>query len=214
MNIQRRRTSDLMSTQTEDSIRLAEMRSEHLGRVTDAYEISDEGMPDCTVPGAAAMAYSEFNGVRILRSHPRFVLLTQYGDKDNYRVYLARDQANVEQLARLAVCDGESIICYFDLDQLVGKEPLAYEGDIVQCEDHLYTVAHVDEELIEGEIARYLCLNEVDKIVGGWDDYDRRESDGDVEVVESVEPDERMPMRYELARIAVSVVFNTIPSPT
>jgi hypothetical protein len=34
-----------------------------------------------------------------------------------------------------------------------------------------------------------------------------------VEVVERAWPDERMPVRYGLARTVVSVVFNTVPSP-
>lgn len=34
-----------------------------------------------------------------------------------------------------------------------------------------------------------------------------------VEVVEPAWPDERMPTRYEVARVVVSVVFNTVPSP-
>jgi hypothetical protein len=35
----------------------------------------------------------------------------------------------------------------------------------------------------------------------------------EVVVVERAEPDERMPVRYRLAKVVVSVVFNTVPSP-
>jgi hypothetical protein len=193
-----------MSTSTEASpFDLAERRAARLAMVLEGYEVGDEGMPDSSVPGAARVEYeadlhtgsrdvvADLRKPRKPISHPRYVLLTQYGDKGNYRAYLANDVANVAQLARLAVCDGESIVVYFDLDELAGPEPL----------------------LVDGEVARYLCLVEQGREPKDWDDYDHRVDEIEVVVVERAEPDERMPVRYRLAKVVVSVVFNTVPSP-
>jgi hypothetical protein len=43
--------------------------------------------------------------------------------------------------------------------------------------------------------------------------YDAKVDEAYVEVVERACPDERMPVRYGLAKVVVSVVFNTVPSP-
>jgi hypothetical protein len=219
-----------MSTSAEASpFDLAERRAARLAMVLEGYEVGDEGMPDSSVPGAARVEYeadlhtgsrdvvADLRKPRKPISHPRYVLLTQYGDKGNYRAYLANDLANVEQLARLAVCDGESIVVYFDLDELAGPEPLIYEGDVVRWApgdvSYAYRVERVDEELVDGEVARYLCLVEQGREPKDWDDYDHRVDEIEVVVVERAEPDERMPVRYRLAKVVVSVVFNTVPSP-
>jgi hypothetical protein len=209
------------TTAKTDPLALAERRAARLARIVEAYEVGEEGAPDSSVPGAARVVYyhhRDKNGAPIMSRHPRYVLVTQYGDKGNYRLYLANDLANVEQVARLAVCEDESISCYFDLDQLAGEEPSINDGDVVRwAPDDVfydYRVERIDEELIEGEVTRYLCLVEQGRETKGWDDYDHRvrESD-DVEVVERDWPDERMPVRYGLARVVVSVIFNTVPSP-
>jgi hypothetical protein len=205
-----------VTTET-DPITLAETRAKRLQDVADGYEVGEDGMPDASVPGAASTMRAEGKLIR----HPRFVLVTQYGDKGNYRLRLGRDKPNIEQLAADAVTDAygaEMVICYFDLDVLAGDPPRPSEGDVVsyQHEDvaYKYTVERVDEDLVEGELSRNLCLVEVGRESDNWDDYDHRVHEDDVELIErnSIE-DERMPVRYGLARVVTQVVFNTIPSP-
>jgi hypothetical protein len=203
-----------------DPIALAEERARRLAMIVEGYEVGEEGMPDGSVPGAARPVDSE-EGISnrrsgVLLSHPRYVLVTQYGDRGNYRLRLGADLLNVEQLAADAITDengAELVVCYFDLDELAGPEPDVYEDDVVRYEGNQHRVERVDEELIEGEVGRYLCLLDAGHESGSWDDYDHRIHQDDVEVIERAEPDERLPVRYELAKVVVSVVFNTVPSP-
>jgi hypothetical protein len=139
-----------MSTQTEDQTKQAQARAARLERVMEGYELDPSDPfdhPDPSVPGAARVEVVN----HLLRSHPRYVLVTQYGDRGNYRVYLGNSRLNVEELAARAIRGEEDVICYYDLDQLAGPEPRPQEG-------------------------------------------------------------ERMPVRYGLAKVVVSVVFNTEPS--
>jgi hypothetical protein len=217
-----------MSTNTEAS--LAERRAARLAMVLEGYEVGEEGGPDSSVPGAArvertAQRYPCDAEAGKLVDHPRYVLVTQYGDKGNYRVYLAKDLANVEQLARLAVCDGESISCYFDLDELAGPEPSPCEGDRVRLteegltyaddadEPNEFYVVGSETDTFDGQAFErlYLARQPTAEYLSG--DYACKVDEQYVEVVERAWPDERMPVRYGLARTVVSVVFNTVPSP-
>jgi hypothetical protein len=225
-----------MSTNTEASLSpLAERRAARLAMVLEGYEVGEEGGPDSSVPGAArvertAQRYPCDAEAGKLVDHPRYVLVTQYGDKGNYRVYLAKDLANVEQLARLAVCDGESISCYFDLDELAGPEPSPCEGDRVRLtpegvervdppyvenaqEHNDFYVVGTETDTFDGEAYEklYLARDRGADYLSGF--YDHLIDEQYVEVVERAWPDERMPVRYGLARTVVSVVFNTVPSP-
>jgi hypothetical protein len=189
-----------MNTSTEASpFDLAERRAARLAMVLEGYEVGDEGMPDSSVPGAArvertAQRYPCDVEAGKLVKHPRYVLLTQYGDKGNYRAYLANDVANVAQLARLAVCDGESIVVYFDLDELAGPEP---EPTAVMYSGTEWDVAGVDEDTGKYNLER-----------------DGEFADAYIDACTPIDiEDERMPVRYGLAKVVVSVVFNTVPLP-
>lgn len=199
-----------------DTLRLAATRAERLQRIVDGYEVYEDGMPDPSAPFASKVKTGP-TGTPILE-HPRYALVYQYDDKGHYAVNLADTLAQVQDLAASEVQQECLISCYFDLDQLAGEEPPIYEDDIVAYapEDvtYTYSVVRVDEELIEGEVARYLCLVEVGKPAPeDWDDWDERVHEEDAELVESVEPDERMPVRYGVAGVKTVVAFNTIPSP-
>lgn len=197
---------------TEDPIKQAQTRAERLERVMEGYELDPSNMfdrPNSSVPGAArvertAQRYPCDTEAGKLVSHPRYVLVTQYGDRGQYRVTLAADLANVEQLARLAVCDGEAVWCFYDLDELAGPEPEITEGD---------TVAHPNAERFN--LAPYV----VERIELDQDDDPMARGGGQcwsceiLDVIERGSEDERMPVRYGLAKVVVSVVFNTIPSP-
>jgi hypothetical protein len=219
-----------MPDTTTDPITLAETRAERLQRIAEGYEIYEDGMPDPTVPGAAQVEY--VHGHKVLnpvpRKHPRYVLVTQYGDKGNYRLRLGDDLRNIEQLAADAVTDvygAEQPICYFDLDVLAGPEPTPGEGDKVHLTREgqervphnvdpgaLYYVVGTETDTFDGEAYEklYLSTDEGADYLNGT--YDMLIDEHYVEVIESAFEDERMPVRYGLARIITQVVFNTVPT--
>jgi hypothetical protein len=220
-----------------DPLALAAERARRLAMIADGYEVGDEGMPDGSVPGAArpeltAQRYPCDVEAGKLIKHPRYVLVTQYGNHGNYRLYLANDLANVEQLAAGALTSdsgSELVICYFDLDDLAGEEPTPCEGDRVRLTekgvsygsvqvdkrstDVVFYVVGAETDTFDGRAFEWLYLStsvDADYLSG---DYDAKVDEQHVEVIERVEPDERMPVRYGLAKIVVSVTFNTVPSP-
>ena len=98
------------------------------------------------------------------------------------------------------------------MDVLDGDPPPIWEGDIVEyCGERFY-VNHIDEVLVEGEVARHVCLaREVDAARDDWvHRIDESEFDGNV--VEKQTSDERLSIRYDVADIVVRVVFNTLPT--
>jgi hypothetical protein len=196
-----------VSMTTEDQFQLAATRAKRLADIMAGYEVGDKGAPDSSVPGAARIEYTIGPPPRrhaFPRHHPRYVLVTQYGDHGDYRVYLADDLANVERLAVYAIQTDEDVICYFDLGELAGPEPEIAEGD---------TVVHPNAERFN--LAPYV----VERVQSDQDGDPLALGSGQcwsceiLDVIERAEEDERMPVRYGLAKVVISVVFNTIPSP-
>jgi hypothetical protein len=153
--------------------------------------------PDSTVPGAAA-------GVA------RYALICE-----TERHFTANYCESVDAVADVAVHElreGAAPQCFYDLDELAGDPPCIADGDVVRLDGEQFYVHHVDEELIEGEIARYLCLT--DGPDAAWDDWKHRIDEGSFEgeVIERGEPDDRLPMRYDVADTVVRVIFNTRPA--
>lgn len=214
-------------TDAEYRLRLAETRAKRLADIVDGYEVYEDGMPDSTVPGAAEVVTSHEG--EIVREHPRYVLVTQFGDKGAYRLRLGADLDNVEQLAADAVTDtsgGESVICYFDLDVLAGPKPRPSEGDrvmlTVEGAAHVphnvdpgaqFWVVGSETDTFDGEAYEklYISTNEGADYLSG--SYDALVDEQYVAVIESAYEDQRMPVRYSLAKVVTQVVFNTIPSP-
>jgi hypothetical protein len=189
---------------TEAPTELAEMRAKRLDDVIAGYEVSDDGLPDSTVPGAATPVYGPRPERQLLR-HPRYVLVTQYGDKGNYRLRLGRDLRNIEQLAADAVTDsngGELVYCYFDLDVLAGESHFTpVDGDYVQVE-------HGGEEY---EITRSTVYAATSDRQSTY--YLEGAPANEYTYDQLIDPnDERMPVRYGLARVVTQVVFNTVPA--
>jgi hypothetical protein len=205
------RTEREQMTEAIDPLVLAEARARRLAMIVDGYEVGDEGMPDGSVPGAARVEHQHAHVTLnpVPRSHPRYVLVTRYGDHGDYRLRLGADVPNVEQLAADAQTDAygaELIVCYFDLDQLAGDEQLppsvVYDG--------WDWMVH-GREYVGGEPTSKWVLKrsptDQRRSTYDWATVDPSECDlGDWE-------DERMPVRYGLAKVVVSVVFNTVPSP-
>lgn len=184
-------------------------RARRFAMILEGYEA--EG-PDCTVPGAGRVEKTDDGTVT---SHPRYALVEQRGDSGYYFVNLADSRSAIAELAAEGIRDAHGSaepICFFDLDELAGDEPWIFEGDLVTYGDTRFRVERVDEELIEGEVGRFLCLIDPDREADGWDDWDERAHEDEVEVLERGEPDERMPVRYGVAGIRTIVIFNTIPT--
>jgi hypothetical protein len=200
----------------------AATRAERLQRIFDGYEIFEDGLPDSTVPGAAKVVTS--HGDQIVRHHPRYVLIDQRGDKGNYYANLAEDLRGIEQLAAEGIRDpygSASPVCYFDLDQLAGPEPRPSEDDKVRLTkegqtytgpaDGVFYVVGSETDTFDGEAYEklYLSTNPDADYLGG--DYDHLVDEAHVEIVESAEEDERLPVRYLLAKVVTTVVFNSTP---
>jgi hypothetical protein len=199
-------------TTTIEATQIAAQRAKRLNDIIDGYEVSEDGLPDATVPGAAA-PYHGLKGQ--LLDHPRFVLVTQYGDKGNYRLRLGADLRNIERLAADAVTDsegGELVYCYFDLDELAGEEPRPSEGDTVEYEDKQWIVNGSETDTFDGVAFENLYLVEPGSN-REWGDWDEKVDEARVTLIKSEIPDERMPVRYGLARVVTQVVFNTVPTP-
>lgn len=198
---------------------VAERRAKRLQDIMQGYEVYEDGMPDSTVPGASEPVVVN----DVVRAHPRYVLVTQYDDKGNYRLHLGESRNNIEQLAANAVFGEEMPVCYFDLDVLAGPEPRPDEGDkvVLTDEGHTYIndkslvgetfwVVGTETDTYDGQAYEklYISRNEHAEYLSG--DYDALIDEQYVEVVESAYEDERMPVRYGLAKIVTQVVFNTI----
>lgn len=110
----------------------------------------------------------------------------------------SRDEAEAE-VAGAGVQEGWTPIALYDLDALAGVEPEIAEGDTVRT-------TRTPPEAVEVESTDTkdgaLTLNFAS---GGWDYAD------DCELIERAEPDDRLPVRYPVARVAVFVAFNSTP---
>jgi hypothetical protein len=173
------------------------IRFENVCAAHGAHCLKERVGPDKTVPGAAS-------GVS------RYALVCE-----NERQFTANFCDSPESILALAIhelTDGSAPVCYYDLDVIDGDPRPIWEGDIVEYVGERLYVNHIDEDLVEGEIARKLCLaREPDAT---WDDWVHRidEAEFDGIVVESQAQDERLPARYDVAGTVVHVVFNTLPT--
>lgn len=150
-------------------------------------------------------------------SKGRYVVMVE-NDLRSQGYSLARcDFENISDVAMADFENGWQPVCYFDLDELAGDEPLPDDGDkVLILKDDLRTP-------VEGEAAGPWYVVDSDKGSSWYRKLDlAREPDGEPQtwhhadhilVIERAEPDDRMPVRYELAKIIQIAVFNTLPSP-
>jgi hypothetical protein len=153
--------------------------------------------PDGSVPGAAS-------GVA------RYALVCE--NERQFTANFCDSHEAIRALAMHELTEGNSPVCYYDLDVLDGDSPPIWEGDIVEYGGERLYVNHIDEDLVEGEIARHLCLaRDAD---AAWDDWVHRIDDAEFDgvVIEKQAPDERLSVRYDVAGTVVHVVFNTLPT--
>ena len=193
----------MSTTAEETAIDIAERRAKVFERVFDHFENCFG--PDYTVPGAAGREL--VNGV--WRRYPRYVFAELVDDHhDRYFVNLAADLVGVKTLATEAVSSGHEPICYFDLDELVGEEPLpldvVYEGEEWMVHGPEYVPGGKGETT-----GMWILKKEPDD--GRRSTYDWKTVDPALCDVGDWE-DERMPRRYDVAEVVVRVVFNTVPT--
>lgn len=209
----------------EQAEQLFRDRRERFNRILDGYEL---GAGDWTLVGTPKRTREE-----AMRMHPqprvdvdakhvkpgRWVLITH----SDHVGYFAENVGMVEDLGHVAVAnlhEAQQPVCYFDLDELAGDEPSPREGDRVALlmNMHGYAArAHGgDWYVVESTtaVADGIAYEELDLARGPdgepqWTGIDEQY----VTVLERAEPDERMPVRYGLAKIVTAAVFNTIPSP-
>ncbi len=179
---------------------IADARATRFATTCKAYGdhcIKERIGPDPTVPGAAS-------GVA------RYALICE--NERQFTANFCDSSEAIRALATHELTEGSTPICYYDLDVLNGDLPPIWEGDIVEYGGERLHINHIDEDLVEGEIARHLCLAR--GADAAWDDWVHRidETEFDGIVVEKQAPDERLPVRYDVADMVVHVVFNSIPT--
>lgn len=138
------------------------------------------------------------------------------GDEGRSELTRCNGRERAQIVAESHMDQGWQVQALYDLDTLAGEPPTIDEGDEVEYAPgdvvYRFTVDHVEEELIEGEVGRYLCLIENGRTSDSYDDYDHRVHECDVTVVERGEPDERLPVKYDVAGVVRQVIFNTVAS--
>jgi hypothetical protein len=193
-------------------IDLALERERRFARLIDHIDQIDgcDG-PDGSVPGVSRAKV--VNG--ICRQHPRYVLACLYGDRGRTFLHLADTLEQLGELASGRVEDAELIVAYYDLDQLVGDDDHALPEE-VEYQGEVWTVHGPETDRdTHGQGVDAL------RYTGAWvlkkSPADKRRSTYDWTTVPPSEcdllgwEDERLPVRYSVAKVFTVVAFNTIP---
>jgi hypothetical protein len=127
----------------------------------------------------------------------RWAVVTCNAHGDGHFVTNVAVESALPHVAAAKLEEGWVPLCYYDLDNLAGDEPLPAEGDQVSVGDGTLTVTETEHK--DG-------MPTVGLSDGTW------QFAGDIEVVERVgSEDRRLPLRYEVAKVITVVVFNTRP---
>src|SRR5580704_8968760 len=181
-----------MTTKTD----ITHTRRERFEGILTGYEADG---PDGSIPGAS--------------SNPkRYALVTESVRGHGYFATYCATLPDVERAAAANISGGWQPVCYFDLDKLAGDEPSPVEGDVVEYGGARYHVVHVEDDTSDGVLFHWLYMHPRTSEPDGWidDPLTQRVDESDCTVVERTEADERMPVRYGVARIQTLVVFNTV----
>lgn len=175
----------------------AELRAKRFADVLAGYEA--EG-PDSTVPGAAKRA----------EQPARYAVVTESTRGWGYFVNYATTLDNVRECAAANIDEGWEPVCYFDLDELAGAEPLPGEVEYNGEEWMVHGFDYVPGATPAEKTGKWVLKKQP---------RDRRRSTYDWATVDPAEcdllgwEDERMPKRYKVAGVRVDVAFNTRPEP-
>lgn len=137
----------------------------------------------------------------------RYVVVSESSKDFGYFLEGARDLRDVAEVAADEVVDPRidlRPVCYYDLDELAGEVPLP---QVVKYEDEEWMVHGFEYELGETTGRWTLKKQPSDRRRATYDWVTVDPSDVDVLGWE----DERMPVRYSVAKIQTVVAFNTIP---
>lgn len=175
---------------------IATTRRERFAAVLNAYDA--EG-PDGSIPGATS-------------APERYALLTESLRGHGHFAFYCATLGDVEQAAVANITDAWQPVCYFDLDTLAGDAPPATEGDVVEHDGRRCHVVHVEDDTSDGALFHWLYLHPRTSEPDGWidDPLTQKVDECDCTILERTEPDLRMPVRYDAAKVQTSVVFNTI----
>jgi hypothetical protein len=190
-----------------DDIQIAESRAARFQGLLEGYEADG---PDGSVPGASRPVVTTHKDQQLVRKHPRYAIVTR-SERWGYFINLADDIAGVKEVAVANLEEGWLPVCYFDLDLLVGEEPLPGEGDKVLFEDQgeMFVVCEHDD-LIEGEVAYTYDIDPKPE-TSQFEAMYRGVTPEEITVIEPATPDERNPVRYLLAQLVTIAVFNSTP---
>jgi hypothetical protein len=182
-----------------------DVRSPRLEAIMEGYDLSPF---DVSGPGSALL-HDGHGG----DPAGRFALVTEVSG-DGRRLTLRESVAEIEAAATQDVLDGREPVCYFDLDELAGDPPMVETGDEIRYRGEVLHVVAVEYDPTNGR--RQLVLDLDPDADADDPTVIRLDEDGDrdrYEVVVRISEDDRMPVRYAVAKIAVTVAFNTTPSP-
>lgn len=142
----------------------------------------------------------------------RYVVFGEGGDKGQPWLTRVSSRDRAQLVCKEMMFLGHEPQALYDLDDLDGEEPVVQEGDLVEFDDERWAVDRIEEELIEGMIARYAVLVPPGHVAKDWDDWTHRIYEDEVVVIEAAYPDERLPVRYAVAGIVRTVVFDSVAS--
>lgn len=161
--------------------------------------------------GDTNMETEDMLGHRDLKSKPHQYVLLTHGRDGRYWCGCATVSDARDRAAELVQDDyPNNPTCYFDLDELAGDPPSPCEGDRVHYEDDTWWITHVHDDVADGMVFHKLYL---DKSKAAFIDSQHTDVDEtDVEIIERAFPDDRLPVKFDVADVVVSVVFNTVPA--
>lgn len=179
-------------TEQERHDALYAARRERIQRIMDGYEC---GMVDTEqLLGNVAFDRKPMRWVLVEESDKWGYFLTGCSDKTDAPRYVVDEHR----------ANGFEPVCIYDLDQLAGPkpEPEPEEGDTVRV--------IATGETFEAQATRNLSGR---RVVVAPDEQGTYHDFEDVEIVALAVRDERMPVRYLLARIETFVAFDSTPAP-
>ncbi len=190
------------------------LRRERFNRVLDHYDLR-AGSWTSPAGGAGSLGLPRERAAVTDAVFPRYALVQSSGRGHGYHVTAAQTSSDAVKAAANTLHEDWHPECLFDLDVLAGDEPRVQEGDVVEYDQARWVVHGVDEEAVEGELAIFarLLADGTDPSSRAWDAWDERVHDSELTVVQAADPDERLPVRHDVALVRVDVVFNTVPTP-
>lgn len=145
----------------------------------------------------------------------RWAVLAQGNDGKLLELTRCSSPARGQVVAESHIREGWAIRGLYDLDTLIGGEYEPREGDrVTYCHaddpEHVYYVTAVQSDTCEGEYVDKFYLDDDQDAFLDAEHMDLFADD--LAVVEMAEPDDRLPVKYDVAGMVTTVIFNTVPS--